>query len=82
MDEEPKSPWESATIRAAFKGFLATAVSIALKLGGQTYDIAWMKDVVNLGGDLFLQGLSLWYYYKAAQGRINATQPITKKEKP
>lgn len=82
MDEEPKSPWESKTIQAAIKGAVATALAIAIRVGGQTYDVAFLRDLSGMGTDLILQLLSLWWYWKAAAGRMNATQPIAKKEKP
>lgn len=77
-NEEPKSPWESETIKATIKGAVATALAIFIRVGGQTYDVAFLKDIASMGTDLVLQGLSLYWYYKAAIGRINATQPIQK----
>lgn len=81
MENEPKSPWESATIQATIKGAVATALAIFIRVGGQTYDVAFLKDIASMGTDLALQFASFYWYWKAAQGRINATQPIAKKEK-
>jgi hypothetical protein len=79
-DEQPKSPWESATIRATAKGAAATGLAIALRVGGQNYDVPLMQDLVGMGADLLLSLLSLWWYYKAAKGRIDATQTIERKK--
>jgi hypothetical protein len=78
-DKEPISPWESATIRATVKGAAATALAILLRLGGEVYDVELMSGLVDMGADLLLSLLSLWWYYKAAMGRINATQTIERK---
>lgn len=77
--EEPISPWESATIRATLKGALATAAVIVLKVSGGVYDIQLAQELVSYGADLVLSLLSLWWYYRAAQGRINATHVIKQK---
>lgn len=82
MEETPKSPWESKTIQAAIVGLITNALALWAIFTGKVYDLEHIRSMLDLWIPVMVSAISVVSSALAIKGRMNATQPIAKKEKP
>ncbi len=76
--QDPISPLESDTIRAALKAIAINVVTLATIFTGKTFNIDAVQHAIDLGVPLAVNFISIYYAARAIQGRVNATQTIKK----
>ena len=76
--QDPISPLQSATIRAALKAIAVNFVTILAVVTGKTLDIDVINQGIDLGVPLVVNGISIYYAIRAIRARINATETIKK----
>lgn len=81
-NETPKSALDSTTIKAAISAIVINVLTLVAIFTGRTFDIATIQIGIDYGVPLLVNMASAYFGYQALKGRMNATQPITKKEKP
>ena len=72
---------QSDTVKAALKGAIINVVTLVAVATGKVFDIQQIQMAVDLGIPALVNIVSLYYYYKAYKGRVNATQAIATKPK-
>lgn len=76
--QDPISPLQSDTVRAAIKAIVINVVTLIAVFSGKQFNIAQIQTAIDYGLPLLANLLSMYYGWRAIQGRINATQTIKK----
>lgn len=71
--------WESKTVQAAVKGLILNIVTILMLITGKAIDAQVVQQFVDSFFIVVPNLVSIYYYWKAYKGRIDATQTIEKK---
>ena len=79
-DTDPITPLQSATIRAALKAIAVNLLALATAATGKAFDLDAVQELLDGGVTLAVNAVTIYYAVRAIAGRINATQPIQKKE--
>lgn len=77
-DQDPISPLQSGTIRAALKAIAVNVVAIIAVVTGKTLDVGVINQAIDLGVPLLANGVSIYYAWRAIRARVNATETIRK----
>jgi hypothetical protein len=77
-DESPIPALQSDTIKAALKGLIINAMTLATVATGKTFDVTFIQQMIDAGVPTLINVISMYYYWRAWQGRVNATKTIQK----
>lgn len=74
----PLRPLQSDTIKAALTGLIINALTLVTVFTGKTFDIGFIQEAIDAGVPAVINAISMYYYWRAWQGRVSATQIIKK----
>jgi len=80
LDPASITPLQSDTIKAALKAIAVNGIALLTIFTGKAFNVDAINQAIDLGVPMIINGISMYYAYRAIQGRINATKTITKKE--